>query len=132
MWHYSEAHTTAIRNSMLNFPWRKHLSLNLDTNWQVKEFNEIFLNIMNNFIPNEMKKVLPRNPPWINKSLKTLLKKKNRLYKNYKKNGFKENDRERLNNFRSECKKAVENAKLLYLTNLGSKLNNPATSNKTH
>ena len=127
---FSEANTTAIRNCMLNFPWREHLNLNLDPNWQVKEFNEILLNIMNNFIPNEMKKLIPRNPPWINKSLKTLLKKKNRLFKNVKKHGYKENDCERLNNFRLECQKAVEKAKLSYLSNLGFKLNNPTTSKK--
>ena len=117
---------------MLNFPWRDHLSQNLDPNWQVKEFNEIFLNIMNNFIPNEMKKLIPRNLPWINKSLKSLLRKKNRLFKNFKKHGYKDTDRVRLNNFRIECQNAVEKAKLSYLSNLGSKLNNSCTTMKNH
>ena len=58
------------------FPWIDHLSVNHDVNWQVKTFTEIVLNIMRNFIPNEIKRTVPRNPPWINKQLKTLLNKK--------------------------------------------------------
>ena len=76
MWHYNKANCNAIKRSMENFPWAEHLNINPDPNWQVKTFHEIFLNIMSNFIPNEVKKCIPRDPPWTNKSLKTLLKKK--------------------------------------------------------
>ena len=67
---------------------------------------------MHNFIPNEIKTCVPRDPPWINKTLKTLLKKKNRLYEYYKKHGYKEEDKTRLETFRSECQEAVQSAKL--------------------
>ena len=107
-----------------HFPWLQHLSLNPDPNWQVKTFTDIFLNMLN-FIPNEMKLNSPRDPPWIAKHLKTLLRKKNRLYKNYKRHGYKAGDKIRLDAFRIECQQAVEMTKLFYLTNLGDKLNNP-------
>ena len=87
---------------------------------------------MSNFIPNLVKKCVPRDPPWINKSLKTLLKKKNRLYKNYKRHGYKEADKERLETFRTECNEAIEQAKLLYLNNLGKRLNDPDTTPKNY
>ena len=41
-------------------------------------------------------------------------------------------DRVRLDNFRKECQEAVETAKLMYLTNMGEKLNNPNTSQNTY
>ena len=113
---------------MTNFPWFEHLSLNTDINWQVQTFTEIFLNIMSNFIPNEVKRFIPRDPPWINKHLKTMLKRKNRLFKNYKKHGYKDDDQLRLDSFRNDCQKAVEKAKIDYLTMLGNKLNDPNTS----
>ena len=47
---------------------------------------------MTSFIPKEIKKCVPRDPPWIDKSLKTLLKKKNRLCYNYKRHGYKEEE----------------------------------------
>jgi len=117
---------------MTSLPWRQHFSLNPDPNWQVKEFTDIFLNIMSNFIPNEIKKIVPRNPPWITKDLQNLLNKKNRLYKNYKKHGYKAEDKVRLDAFRIECQQAVETKKLSYLTRLGDKVNDPNTTQKSY
>ena len=78
---------------MANFPWRQHLNLNTDPNWQVKTFTDTLLNIMSNFIPNETKIFIPRNPPWINKPLKTMLNRKNRLFNNYKRHGYNAQDK---------------------------------------
>ena len=39
---------------------------------------------MSNFIPNETKRFVPRNPPWTIKPLKTMLNRVNRLFNNYK------------------------------------------------
>ena len=86
LWHFNRAKTTAIKRSMNNYPWIQHFNTNSDPNWQVKTFTEIFLNTMSNFIPNEIKKFVPRNPPWITKPLKAMINRKNRLFKNYKKN----------------------------------------------
>ena len=87
---------------------------------------------MSNFIPNEIKRIFPRDPPWITKPLKTLLKKKNRFYQSYKRHGYKEDDRLRLETFCKECHSAGESAKLSYLSNLGNKLNDPGTSQKSY
>ena len=87
---------------------------------------------MSQLIPNEMKKFVPRDPPWITKSLKCMLNSKNRLFKNYKRHGYKEEDKVRLLAFRIECQKAVETAKLSYLTNMGNTLDNPGTSQKAY
>ena len=61
-----------------------------------------------------------------------MLKRKNRLFNNYKKHGYKEEDKLRLERFRNECQLAVETAKLSYLSNLGKKLNDPGTSQKCY
>ena len=81
IWHFNRANSAAIKSNMTNFPWLQHLNLNTDTNWQVKTFTDIFLNIMSNFIPNVIKRFVPRDPPWITKPIKTLLNKKNKLLK---------------------------------------------------
>ena len=80
---------------------------------------------MSNLIPSEVKRIVPRDPPWITNPLKTVLNRKNRLFKNYKRHGYKLEDKVRLDNFRNERQEAVKTAKLTYLTNLGNKLNNP-------
>ena len=118
IWHFNRANSAAIKRSMTNFPWRQHLNVNTDIKWQVKTFTATFSNIMTNFIPNDTKRIVPRDPPWITKPIKTLLNRKNRLFKNYKKNGYKIEDKDRLDTFRMECQQAVSTAKLTYLKNL--------------
>ena len=95
--------------------------LNWDPNWQVKTFTDTFLNILTNFFPSEAKRFVPRNPPWITRSLKNMLNRKNRLYKNYKKHRYKDDDEVKLDIFRYECHQSVEDAKSSHLANLGNK-----------
>ena len=61
-----------------------------------------------------------------------MFNRKNRLFKNYKKHRYKEQDKVRLEIFRIECQKAVETAKLSYLMNMGNKVNDPGTSQKSY
>ena len=117
---------------MTSFPWFQHLNINTDPNWQVKAFTDTFLNIMSNFIPNETKRFVPRDPPWITKPLKTMLNRKNRLFKNYKKHRYKEKDKVRLDAFRIECQIAVATSKSSYLTNMGNRVNDPNTPQKSY
>ena len=128
IWHFNWVNSAAIRRCMTNFPWLQHRNLITDTNRQVKTFTDISLNIMSNFIPNETKRFVRRDPPWITKPIKTLLNRKNRLFKNYKKHGYKRENKNRLDTFRMECQQAVETAKLTYLKNLENKVNDPRTS----
>ena len=74
---------------------------------------------MSNYIPNEIIKIRPRDPPWITPTLKTLLNRQNRLYKNFKRHGFKPVDKIRVDNFNVECMNAIREAKESYLINIG-------------
>ena len=77
-------------------------------------------------------RIVPRDLPWITKPLKAMLNRKNRFFKNYKRHGYKLEEKSRLDNFRKECREALETDKLTYLTNMGEKLNNPNTSQKSY
>ena len=109
------------------FPWVQQLNINNGTNWHVKMFTDLYLNIMPNFIPSETRRFVPRDPTWITKPLI-----KNRLCKNYKIHGHKEEDKVRFQAFRIECQKALETATLSYLPYLGNKVNKSATSQKSY
>ena len=52
--------------------------------------------------------------------------------KNYKRHGYKAEDKVRLDAFRIESQQAVETAKLSYLTELGNKVNNSGTCQKSY
>ena len=128
IWHFNRANSAAIKLCMTSFPWRQHLNINTDPNCQVKTFTDILLNMMSNFIPNKIKRFVPRDPPWVTKALKTMLNRKNRLFKSYKRHGYKIEDTTRLDAFLIESQQAAESAKLAYLTNLGNKFNDSNTS----
>ena len=64
--------------------------------------------------------------------MKTLLNRKNRLFKNVKKHGYQNEDMIRLSNLRKECQETVETAKTNYLKNIGNKLHNPETCQKSY
>ena len=87
---------------------------------------------MSNYVPNETKQIVPCDPPWITKQLKTMLNRKNRLFENYKKHGYKDVDNATLDAFRYECQLAIETAKHSYLRNSGNKFNGPNTSPKSY
>ena len=76
IWNYEKAIVTLIRRCIFNFPWQQHCS-----------FIEIFLNIICNFIPNNMVRIAPSDPPWITKPIKAMPCKQNRQYTNYKRHG---------------------------------------------
>ena len=61
IWYYHGADKGILQRSMKYFAWEQHLNQNSDPNWQVKEFAKIFLNLMSNFIPQEKKKIKPRD-----------------------------------------------------------------------
>ena len=132
MWHYQRADINAIHRAIAHFPWVQHFNLNSDVNWQVKSFTDIVLNILSNFIPNEVKKVTPRDPPWIDRDLKSKLKRKNKFYKLYVKNSHKDSDKRTLETLREECKESIETAKTEYLNRLGKKLTEPFANPKSY
>ena len=102
VWSYDRAEEEFINRAISLFDWESALSP-LDTNEQVKLFNETLLNIFRNFIPHKLIKCSYKDPPWISREIKTCLRKKNRLYKKYISNGFIADDLTSLNNHSNYC-----------------------------
>ena len=70
---------------------------------------------MSNFVPNEVKTVCPREPEWMNRYIKTLSRKINKVFKRYKINGYKIEDKIVVDRLRNEYQEAIVNAKENYL-----------------
>ena len=130
-WHFDRARENSIKAAVSEFAWETSLR-NLNPNRQVDILNKTILNIMSNFVPNEVKTVNPREPEWMNTNIKKLSRKKNKVFKKYKKNGYKREDKEIVDRLRKECQEAIVDAKENYLKNLGSKLADPTTGQKSY
>ena len=93
------------------FPWKDTLSDIACPNLQVKTLNETLLNIFSNFIPNKTITVRPRQAPWITQPIKNVIRKKNRAYKSFIRNGQPEDRLEAITNMIAHGSKLIEDAK---------------------
>ena len=131
VWHFKNARFDLIKQSIDRFDWEGALG-NLEVNEQVKIFTETLLNIFRNFIPNETITCKSRDPPWMTKTIKKSLRRKNRLYKKYISRGMKEEDKILLDDFTSSCYELISTTKSSYFLKLGNKLNDTSTSPKVY
>ena len=81
IWHFNRAQTDMIIRAISDYPWEEKLGRHSNPTFQVNMLNECVLNIMSNFVPNEVKTIRPREPEWFNRNVKNLLRKQNKLYK---------------------------------------------------
>ena len=132
VWHFNRANADLIKRAISSFPWEVNLRRHHDPNSQVNILNQTILNIMSNFVPNEVKTVCPREPEWFNNNIKKLLRNQNKVFKRYKNNGYKNEDKFVLDCLRNECQEAIVNAKEKYLKDLGAKLADPTTGQKSY
>ena len=86
IWLYKKADSEGLRSSLNNFDWNTAF-FNKNIDEQVETFNNVLLNIMSNFIPNEVITVNDRDPPWITSNIKNKISYKNLLFGKYIKNG---------------------------------------------
>ena len=101
-------------------------------NEQVNRLSEVLLNIYFNFIPNKVKTIRPRQAPWITQAVKNFLRKKNRAYKIFVRNGRPDDKLEGVQKMTSEDARLIEEAKRNYFLKAGKTLANPGTSSKTY
>ena len=86
IWHYNRADYEGIRISMYNFDWDGTFQ-NIYIDKQVQIFSNDILNIMCNFIPNEIFIISDKDPPWIASNIKNKIITKHSLFDKYIKNG---------------------------------------------
>ena len=87
---------------------------------------------MSNFVPNKTLISKPNVPKWISRDITNMMRRQNKLYKKYKKNGFNTNDKERVDKFREECLLAINTSKQNYLNDLGTKLTDKNLGKKSY
>ena len=132
IWHFNRANVAMIQRAISNFPWQVTLRRHCDPNRQVDILNQTVLNVMSNYVPNKVITVCPREPEWFNSNIKKVLRKQNKVFKRYKNNGYKNEDKVVVDRLRNECQEAIVNAKEKYLEELGSKLADPNTGQKSY
>ena len=116
---------------MQNVDWHR-LFANKTVHQQVNLLNDIILNAFTNFVPNKVITCDDRDPPWINDNIKNKIRRKNSMYKNYKRNSKNNRDYELLTKAVSEVSQLIEKSKDEYYYRLGKRLNDPSKSAKSY
>ena len=96
-----------------------------DLNAKVIALNETILNLFRNYVPDKYITIDHNDPVWINEIIKSKIKGKNKLNKQYIKNRRFERDFVFIESLVNEINDLVSNTKSLYYDNLAKKLNNP-------
>ena len=88
------------------------------------------INIFSNFIPNKLVTFNDKDPPWMTEKLKGKIKWKQKVYRDYLKNGKTEADY--VHHAINEVSQHISESKGKYYNKLSMKLNSPKTSSKTY
>ena len=86
------------------------------------------MNIFSNFIPNKIVTFNDQDPPWFGEKIKAKIELKNRVYKEYVKNGRPEDLYYLLQSLTSEISSYISKCKNDYFIRLAKKLGDPSTS----
>ena len=109
-----------IFKAIQGFDWDKAF-LDKNTEEKASILTKTILNIMSNFIPNEIVTIDDRDPPWINSKIKSLIKNKNESFKNC----VKPNNSESIKHFeqmQDTLRTSIEISKQKYYFKLSRKL----------
>ena len=95
-------------------------------------FNEVLLNIFQNYVPNKYITIDDKDPVWMNDIIKSKIKANNLLFKQYIQTSRFESDFRLFENVVNELNELISSTKALYYENLAKKLNNPLLQTKTY
>ena len=130
IWHYEHANVNMISRAIEGFGWNKAFSgKNIDEKASI--LTQTILNIMSNFIPNEIITIDGRDPPWTNKKIKYLIKNKTEYFKNF----FNPNNATSIRHFQQmqgSLQRNIEISKERYYSKLSAKLKNNKINRKCY
>ena len=131
VWDYKKVDSTNIRKALDSVNWER-LFDQKDINTQVMTLNETILNVFRNYVPNKYITIDDKDPVWMNETIRSKIKTKNKLYKQYIDNGRFESDFVFTETLITEINDLITSTKNLYYKNLAKKLNNPLLQAKTY
>ena len=102
---------------------------NIDS--QVLTLNETILNIFCNYVPNKYRTIDDKDPIWMNETIKSKIKARNKLYRQYIENGRFESEFMMIETLITEINDLTSATKDIYYNNLAKRSNNPLPQAKT-
>ena len=131
IWRYNLGDYDSLRQHLSNASLSAIVTSIPDINQAVCRWTEMLLDSAKLYIPHSVITVRPKDKPWINSNIKRLLRKRNRLYRRWKRTK-QDQHRDIYTSARTESKIAINKAKEVYSEQLITKLQDTATSPKEY
>ena len=131
VWDYGKVNTCAIKDLLNDINWESKFD-GLGSEEMADIFTDNLLSTLSANIPNREIKCNDKDPPWVTPALKTAIKRKHRLHRNFVRRGRNTADWERVRAARNETSKLITSAKEKYLSSLGQKLSDPNQGKKSY
>lgn len=129
IWLYEQGHYDAFRQRATEFDW--NTVRHNDVNTYATQFSNKLSELAKEHIPTKTITVRPRDLPWMNGTIRNLMRKRNRLYKKYKTN--KNNETYNLfKKSRNEITKLLRKSKKDYIDHLAYKLKHSTLSSSDY
>ena len=131
VWDYGKANACAIKDLLNDINWESKFD-GLGSEEMADIFTDNLLSTLSANIPNREIKCNDKDPPWVTPALKTAIKRKHRLHRNFVRRGRNTADWERVRAARNKTSKLITSAKEKYLSSLGQKLSDPNQGKKSY
>ena len=129
VWDYKNANAKGKQQSISRFNWKKAFE-NLSINEKVDLLNATLLNLFRNYIPNKIVKCSYRDPAWLTKLIKSKLKERSKITKDFYRKRQDPTVFTELNKISSECSNLIINARMRYNQKKNNALNDKNTDPK--
>lgn len=129
IWLYEKGNYDELRQSVNDYDWK--CTYNDNINSYANNFTTKLMELAEKCIPTKTVTVRPLDLPWINSNIRRLMRKRNRLFKKYKKDKSIEN----YDNFkraRNEVTTHLRRSKQNYIDSLANKLKSPNLTSKDY
>ena len=126
IWDHKRADAKIIRKALDSVNWERVFD-GKNINAQVMTLNDTndILNVFRNYVPNKYITIDDKDPVWMNEIIKSKIKTKNLLFKQYIQNGRFESDFLYLESLITEINDLISHTKALYYEKLANKLKDP-------
>ena len=128
-WDYSRADFDGLNIAMSDIPWEA--IEDEDISIMTSKWTQLFLDTAKEYIPHKRVLVNPRDKPWITYSVKTEIKRRNNLYRRWKRSQ-RNHDFIVYSEAGFKVKTSIETAKADYNNKIAEKLSSPTISNKQY
>ena len=130
IWYNGKLKKTKIKSALENIDWPT-IFAGLDVYDMTELLTSKCINILSQYIPNNIITCDDRDPPWMTAALKSAIKPKRRVYNKYVKRGRKPDDWEYVRTDCNETCSRITKAKDAYFSNLGKSLSDPMNMHGT-